>query len=241
MITVTVKDGFSKAYGLWQYDYGQILRIQGLKLPTAVEIHFSLQEKGGESVTRIGITKDGVTDVPIPDSMLENGDTARDYEIYAFIYITDETSGQTEYKITMPVKSRPKPEAFSTPEDAELFREAIAVVNDSAERAENAEKSAQAWAHGHEDYPERTEDNAKYYAGQAKDIIAEIPGQVEDAKKHIDDYVSEKEQQLKGATGNVYFAAFKVVNGRLKMYSDPEIDKIRFVRIGSRLKYRLNF
>lgn len=53
--------------GIWQWDYGQILRIQGLNLPTAVEIHFSLDEHGGEAVRRIGVTKDGVTDVPIPD------------------------------------------------------------------------------------------------------------------------------------------------------------------------------
>ena len=83
--------------------------------------------------------------------------------------------------------------------------------------------------------------NAAYYAGVAKDALEEIPGEVEDAKKAIDAYVKEKESQLKGDTGNVYFAAFKVVNGRLIMYSDPEIDKVRFVRIGSRLMYRLNF
>ena len=40
--------------------------------------------------------------------------------------------GQTEYKISMPVKSRPKPEGFSRPEDTELFREAINEVNKSA-------------------------------------------------------------------------------------------------------------
>lgn len=67
----------------------------------------------------------------------------------------------------MSVKSRPKPEAFDRPEDAELFREAIAAVNESAGRAENAEKSSEAWAHGREDYPERKQDNAKYYAGLA--------------------------------------------------------------------------
>ena len=33
--------------GLDQYDYGQVLRIQGLNLPTAVEIHFGLDETGG--------------------------------------------------------------------------------------------------------------------------------------------------------------------------------------------------
>lgn len=116
--------------GLWQWDYGQVLRIQGLNLPMAAEIHFSLRETGGEAVTRIGVTKDGVTDVVIPDSMLENSGVTSNYNIYAFVYLTDATSGQTEYKITLSVKARPKPEAFDTPEEAELFREAIAAVNE---------------------------------------------------------------------------------------------------------------
>ena len=153
--------------GLWQWDYGQVLRIQRLELPTATEIHFSLRDKGGEAVTRVGTTKDGVTDVVIPDAMLENNGSAVDYFIYAFVYITDETSGQTEYKISMKVKSRPKPEAYDSPEDAELFREAIATVNDAADRAETAEREAEGWAHGREDMPEKAEDNAKYYAGEA--------------------------------------------------------------------------
>ena len=153
--------------GLWQWDYGQVLRIQGLDLPTATEIHFSLRDKGGEAVTRVGTTKDGVTDAVIPDTMLENNGSAVDYFIYAFIYLTDAASGQTEYKISMKVKSRPKPEAFDSPEDAELFREAIAAVNEAADRAETAEKEAEGWAHGREDMPKKAEDNAKYYAGEA--------------------------------------------------------------------------
>lgn len=41
--------------------------------------------------------------------------------------------------------------------------------------AQNTEKSAEAWAHGdHENYPERDEDNAKYYAEQAARIAAGI-------------------------------------------------------------------
>lgn len=76
------------------------------------------------------MTRDGVTDVVIPDSMLENAGTVPAYNIYAFVYLTDETSGQTEYKITLSVKARPKPEAFDAPEEAELFREAIAAVNE---------------------------------------------------------------------------------------------------------------
>ena len=140
MVIANVLNTYTTAAGLWQYDYGQILRLQGIKLPTAVEIHFSLQEKGGESVTRIGTTKDGVTDVVIPDSMLENDDTTTDYKIYAFIYLTDSESGQTEYKISMSVKSRPRPESFEKPEDAELFRQAIAEVNNSAKVALQSKK-----------------------------------------------------------------------------------------------------
>lgn len=143
MIIVDFKDeNYKKVTGLWQWDYGQVLRIQGLNLPKAVEIHFSLQESGGEAKKRVGFTKDGVTDVVIPESMLENEESLGNYDIFAFIYLADDTNGQTEYKICMPVKARPKPEAFDKPEDEEIFREAITAVRESAERAETAEQQA---------------------------------------------------------------------------------------------------
>ena len=135
-----------KAYGLWQYDYGQVLRIQGLNLPTAAEIHFALQETGGEAVTRIGITKDGVTDVTIPDSLLEADGASQDYQIYVFIYLATPDSGETTRRITLGVKSRPRPDAFNTPGEGELFEEAIQAVNDAAKRAEDAGKEATAAA-----------------------------------------------------------------------------------------------
>ena len=231
----------ANAYGLWQWDYGQILRIQGLHLPSMVEIHFSLQETGGIAHIRVGVTKDGVTDVVIPDSMLENDGTTSDYDIFAFIYLTDDTSGQTEYKIKLHVKSRPEPEVPGGGEDPDIFHDAVQAVQKSADKAAESERQAEGWAHGRKDLPERAQDNARYYAGQAADTASKIPGRVEEAKEEIDRYVQGKEEQLKGDTGNVYFAAFKVVNGRLKMYSDPEVDKVRFIRIGSRLFYRLNF
>ena len=170
MVIVAFKPGekeISKYEELDQYDYGQILRIQGLNLPPAVEIHFTLQKTGGTSKTRIGITKDGVTDVPIPDSMLENGDIEDDYSIYAFVYITDETSGQTEYRITLKVKARPKPEVPGGGDNPDIFHEAVEAVRKAMEAAAESEKQAEGWAHGREDLPERAEDNAKYYAGKA--------------------------------------------------------------------------
>lgn len=198
-----------------------------------------MEETGGTSVTRIGTTKDLVTDVPIPDSMLENEEDDQNYKIYAFVYLSGNKYGNTEHKITIPVKARPKPEVPGTSEEPELFRETIEIVNEAAEKAEIAKKQAEAWAHGHEDYPECDVDNAKYYAERAGKEAASITGRVETGKKDIDSYVRQKEADLKGETGNVFFAAFKVVAGRLKMYSDPAIDKVRFRRTGSRLKYRL--
>lgn len=102
MVIVAFKPGekeISKYEELDQYDYGQILRIQGLNLPQAVEIHFALQKTGGTSKTRIGITKDGVTDVPIPDSMLENEDIANDYSIYALYILQTIPAGRQNIRL----------------------------------------------------------------------------------------------------------------------------------------------
>lgn len=228
------------AEAVWQYDYKRKLRIQGLHLPSAVEVHFALQETGGEAVKRIGVTQDGVTDVPVPDSMLENGDITSNYDIYAWVYVADSTAGRTEYKIRIPVRSRPMPDIKDRPEDQELFREAITAVNDAADRAETAGTVAQSWAVGGTGTRDGEDaDNAKYYAKKAQDVAEKIPGTVEAGKKDIDQYVRSKEADLKGDTGNVYFAAFAVKIGRLKMYSDPSVDKVRFARRGSRLSYRL--
>lgn len=150
MIIVNIDSTCVRCGGIWQYDYGQILRIQNLKLPPAVEIHFSLSERGGQAVTRVGTTRDNVTDVVIPDSMLENADTAADYKIYAFIYLADQEIGQTEYKISMSVRSRPRPEQFEKQEDGELFRKAISEVNKSADSALQSKKRRR---HGHMDMP----------------------------------------------------------------------------------------
>lgn len=112
IVNINQEETYARVAGLWQYDYGQVLRIQGLSLPSAIEIHFSLQETGGEAITRIGVTSDGVTDVVIPDSILDGAGAIDDYFAYAFIYPSDDSSGQTEYRIEISVKSRPKPEGY---------------------------------------------------------------------------------------------------------------------------------
>lgn len=178
--------------GLWQYDFGQVLRIQGGNLKSAVEIHFSLQETGGEAVTRIGTTKDGVTDVVIPDTMLINDDIDDKYNIYVFIYIADRESGETEKKFALEVKSRPKPEAFDATEDKKLFEEAIKAVNESAERAETAEQQAA-------EHAERTKLDAQQTTADRQEVkklvdsVSGISEQVQAVKEY-------KEQAQTAAT-----------------------------------------
>lgn len=126
------------------------------------------------------------------------------------------------------------------PEPSEtLYEQLMTAFDDAKQTVIDSAKTAESWAHGHADYPDRDTDNAAYYAGQARNAAEGVLGRVKEGKRQIDDYVKEKETQLKGETGNVYFAGFAVVKGRLKMYSDPAVDKVRFHREGSRLKYRL--
>lgn len=182
----TDNDDYARTYGLWQWDYGQQLRIEGLHLPTAVEIHFALQETGGEAITRVGTTKDGVTTVTIPDSMLEGNSAAwtaeKTYNIYAWVYLSDKSSGETIKRITMQVKSRPKPEAFEAPGDGEIFHEAIEAVNDAAKRAEEAGDKAVSAA-----------DEAKAAATQTAEHLQVVQGLAEQVETNADTVAQDKQ------------------------------------------------
>ena len=205
MITAvfTDNDDYARAYGLWQWDYGQELRIQGLHLPTAVEIHFALQETGGEAITRVGTTKDGVTTVTIPDSMLEGNRATwtadKAYNIYAWVYLSDKSSGETIKRITMQVKSRPKPEAFEAPGDGEIFHEAIEAVNDAAKRAEEAGDKAIAAA-----------DEAEKAATQTAEHLQATEGLAEQVETNADTVAQDK-QTVTGMLSQTQQAASEAV------------------------------
>ena len=209
IVTVVLKkDDISYADEAYQWNYGQILRIQGGNLPKAVEVHFSLEETSGTSVTRIGTATDGVTEAPIPDSLLENNNCSQDYTIYAYIYLEDGTAGKTEYEIAIPVKARTKPEVPGTPEEPELFRETVKAVNDAADRAEQAEQNAKASA---------TE--AGKYAASASESAVAAEKTKEDALKEVGE---KKQEAIEAIQEQKEASVGKIIN-----HTDNEIQRVQ--------------
>ena len=185
-------DSHPIVYGASQWNYGEVLRIQGLNLPKAVEIHFSLEKTAGQAIPRIGTTKDGVTDVVIPDSLLENEGELQDYFVYVWIYLTDATSGRTEHSLSLKVKARSKPEIPGGDDNADPFREAIEEVNNAADRAETAEKQAG-------EYAEQTKADA-IKTGEDRTAIAEMVESVSGIGEQVQAVKEYKDQAQTAAT-----------------------------------------
>lgn len=205
---VLKKDDISYADEAYQWNYGQILRIQGGNLPKAVEVHFSLEETSGTSVTRIGTTTDGVTEAPIPDSLLENNNCSQGYTIYAYIYLEDGTAGRTEYEIAIPVKARTKPEVPGTPEEPELFRETVKAVNDAADRAETAEQNAKT-----------SETEAGKYATSTSKSAVAAEKTKEDALREVGE---KKQEAIEAVQEQEETSVGKIIN-----HTDNEIQRVQ--------------
>lgn len=209
IVSVKLDSRYASTPGVWQYDYGQVLRITGPELPTAVEVQFSLDEKSGETLSRVGTTVDGVTEVKIPDELLTHSATSN-YRIYAYIYLTDETSGNTKYEITIPVRVRSKPTSpAEDPEtDPDLFRETVVAVNASAERAKMAEQNAK----------ESATEAGKYAASASKSAVT-----AEKIKEDALRKVGEKKQEAIEAIQNQEETSV----GKITTHTDGEIQRIQ--------------
>lgn len=154
-------------HALWQYDYGQILKIEGLELPQAYEVHFSLMEKGGTAIKQIG-DENGVT---IPDELLQAGTP-----IYAFLFLhTGLNDGETEYKITIPVKQRPEPSNdVPTPVQQDVITQAIAALNQAVEDTSEDAASAQASADAAATSEANAAQSAEDAEGSARSAAASV-------------------------------------------------------------------
>ena len=114
------QDSAVTATGLTQWDYGQVLRILGLCGLKRTEVHFALDGGGAALIQLAEVEEDGAVTVPIPDCLLETGRS-----IVAYVYVTDQTSGETIRTIKMPVTRRAKPQDYDSPADKSLLRQVL--------------------------------------------------------------------------------------------------------------------
>ena len=212
IIEVQFNEMLQRTRSIWQYDYGQVLKILsgGVVLPNFLEVHFSLSRNNKECITRIGTTVNGVTEVQIPNELLNTENKTHDYFIYAFIYVSTEKYGNTKCEIIIPVKSRIKPENPSEEPlpEPNIFHETVEAVNAAADRAKMAEQSAKESA---------TE--AGKYAASASDSAVTAEKTKEDALRKV----GEKKREAIEAIQNQEETSV----GKITTHTDGEIQRIQ--------------
>lgn len=116
-------------------DYGQVLKIEGIDLPSVYQVDFSNSLLRGTSKTVLG-NADGVA---IPDEYISTG-----RDVYAFLYITGDMWGRTIATVRIPNKTRPKrTDEIPTPTEQSVIDQTIAALNDAVESTSaDAEQTA---------------------------------------------------------------------------------------------------
>lgn len=107
---------------LWQYDYGQKMRLTGVDLPMSYTVHFSNSSRGA-SIPSIG----NASGVSIPDQVLLTG---KPVYFWLFLHI-GENDGQTAYANIINVRLRANlPEIDPPdPEQQSILDELMAALN----------------------------------------------------------------------------------------------------------------
>lgn len=230
------------AYGLWQWDYGQVLRIKGIDFSQfAIEIHFSFNEDDEDSTIAVGVVKeveyestildDGeikvtsetiqVLDVTIPKDFLWNRNK-KNYTIYVFLHLSNEEIGHTVKKILLPVKIKARPTYPHASEDEALFHSTLEQINELAETTVENAKIAKSYAVGNTGVREGEDtDNAKYYAEQSAESLENATIQAQNAEESANQ-AKEYEESAKQSIDTVkeYEASSKTNADNAKQYMD---------------------
>lgn len=212
IIEVQFNEMLQRTRSIWQYDYGQVLKILsgGVVLPNFLEVHFSLSRENEKCITRIGTTVNGVTEVQIPNELLNTENKTHDYFIYAFIYVSTEKYGNTKCEIIIPVKSRIKPENPSEEPlpEPNIFHETVEAVNAAADRAKMAEQDAK----------ESAAEAGKYAASASESAVT-----AEKTKEDALRKVGEKKREAIEAIQNQEETSV----GKITTHTDGEIQRIQ--------------
>ena len=129
IVTANAGEGlYIKTDSVFQYDYGLILKIEGITLPETYIVHF------GNSNSAAAKTVNGdANGAEIPDEYLRNGE-----DIHAYVYLRNEEEyGYTIYHIHIPVVDRAAIDTEEiTPVQHTFVEEALKTVAEAVEKTE---------------------------------------------------------------------------------------------------------
>ncbi len=163
-----------------QWDRGQVLKITGLSLPAAAEFHFG-NPTTEQLVMVAGITEDSVTRVQIPNSLL-----CQPHNIYLYIYVGDDSTGRTEYRIDLNMRPRLCPEEISTDPDDPHYLNGLSELIESASTV-----AAQVQAIADTLSPADAHYDPESWIAQSGTAVAEAVGEaVREAKDYTDEQIS---------------------------------------------------
>ena len=112
---------------VWQYDYGQIIHINGIELSASYKAEFSNTTRG-DAIATVQTTDE----ITIPAQFLESGAA-----VYIWLVIVDESSRTTEYAVIVPVAARAKPtDEEPSPEEQSEIDQTLAALNSGVSRVE---------------------------------------------------------------------------------------------------------
>lgn len=118
-----------KTGGLFQYDRGQRLIIDGIRLPETYEVHWS-----NDAYTKSKTTLGDRSGVDIPDEYLETG-----REIHLWVYAVGEDHAETECHGIIQVKRRAMPTDMEpTPAQKTLIDQTLEALNSAVESVPEA-------------------------------------------------------------------------------------------------------
>lgn len=191
---------------LWQYDYGQIIEFTGVELPETFEVHFGNAQNVGSAKQTLATNGR----VSIPDEFLVSGEN-----LYAWIFLhTGQDDGETEYRITVPVRKRPLPDPSEpTPVEQDIITQAIAALNNGVTRSETAAGNAEAWAVGQrngidvDSEDETYHNNSKYYAENAQVSATSAEGSASDASGYASSASDSADSAVRSATSAEGYAS----------------------------------
>lgn len=130
----TPEQEVARAYGVYQYDWGQRLQVTGLEsldLPNHTEVHFAIEDEE-TSITRVSTVSHGILVVDVPFKCLQYAK-----QITADIYILNEDTdgGQTIKRIFFTPKSKTKPDDDVTPDEERTVDAILRELNAATQQA----------------------------------------------------------------------------------------------------------